>query len=228
MELFLYSVLFGDMLKTSDDNALKMYNKIDLDALKTLGYFETVISSLAKCNYLSQKFVDKIHLLYAEIIKKHPDYKNRIIESYNDMKSIINTCHIDGYELYLYDDILRRELGIFHDDPFRIYDEKQNNFYALHYDELMDDIAFDYHIIMYLLDSNNTLDNEINLDPRFLKSIRYVIWSLGNEIDSLTKIKIIQTLKYRETMLEGFSLKKIGIIHEQKKLIRRLNYAASK
>lgn len=226
MKLYLYSILFGAMLKTSDKNAKEMYNKLDLNVLNTLGYLETVINSLAQSNYMSEKFINRVHLLYDEIIKKNPENRTRIIESYNDMKSVLNTCHVDGYELYLYDDILRREFGVFHDDPLRLYDDKQNTFYAFHYDELMDDIAFDYYTINYLLTNDSTLDNEINLDPRFLKSIRYVIWSLGNEIDSITKIKIIQTLKYRETMLKGF--KKISVINEQNKLIRRLNYARSK
>lgn len=222
MNVCLYSTLFGDMLKTSKENAMGIYKKLKLSMTDFTGLLEITIHALNSGNYITNNIKERLHLLYNQILDDYPESRTLIIESYNRTKDILNTCKTDKYELFIYDDILRRELGIFHNDPLRLYDNKQNNFYADHYDELMDDIAFDYYVINYLLDSNAVLDNEMCKDSRFLKSMRYVIWSIGDSIDNLTIIKVIQTLKYRETILDDNIFKKINIIGQQNKLIKRL------
>ena len=218
----LYSTLFLSMIETSSKNCLNIYQKLDLTLNDKLWFLNAVSIMLCKDGTLTKEMGDNIHNLYNKLLDDHKSKRVKIIENYNCFKELVNKTKLDGKYKLLFEDIAQREFGIYSKNLIPFYETAINDFYILHYDKFMDDIAFDFEVINYLVHPFMELDNNICADERFLKSLKYIVNLNHNYVDCEMYFKIKATLAYRETLIDNGFIKNIKIKNEHKKIVKRL------
>lgn len=221
--LSLYYILFMSMLETNVENCLNIYNNLDLPCAEIKKLLEGIALIVGTDGRMTKEMSDKVHFLYDRLLCDYPKEKISTVESYNRVKEVFNNNKLDNkYEL-MYEGIMQREFGIYNPKLFCFYMEDAKNFYIFHYDELMQDIAFDYHVINYLTHPFMTIDNDICFDSRFIKSLKYIVNLSNNMLDEELCLKIKMTLKYIESANSYGFISKVKMQHEHKKIIKRMD-----
>lgn len=171
----LHELLILSMLKTDKKNCLKILNNLKNNEIEILlSYIENTVLALVQDNSLTRNMVDNIHEVYDYLLTNNSEFKTLIVESYNMIKGKLNCATYDGMENMLFEDIMVREYGAFSYIYILLNKDKFDDFYAYHYQELMEDIAFDYDVIAYLTNEKLNNKDSIVYDLKFSKSIRYL------------------------------------------------------
>lgn len=218
----LYSTLFLSMVETSSKNCLMMYQKLDLDLDDKLWFLNVVAVMVCKDHTLTKEMSDNFHFLYNRLLDDYEDERVKIIENYNAFKGLANKTKLDTKYKLLFEDIGQREFGVYNKNQLIFYENVVNNFYIFHYNEFMDNIAFDVEVINYLLHPFSELDNDICADERFIKSLKYIVNLNSDYLDFEMYLKIKTTLLYRETLVDNGFIKNIKMKNEHKKIVKRL------
>lgn len=171
----LYNFVMLTMLKTNKDNCLSILNnlrKTDISFMLTL--IENNVEALIYGNILTRKMVDNIHNIYYYLLDNDKENRIEIVNSYNALKTKLNSACYDENERMIFEDIRIKEFGVINLIGFLTSLTKSKEFYNTNYKQLMDNIAFDYEVIAYLINKDIEEDDAIIYDPRVSKCIRYI------------------------------------------------------
>ena len=221
--LSLYSILFMSMLETDSNNSFNMYINLDLSCEEKRKLLEGTALVLGKNCQITKEMADKVHFLYDRLLCDYPNQKVKTVESYNRVKGVFNQNKLDNKYQLIYEEIIQREFGIYNENLFCFYIEAAKDFYIFHHEELMQDIAFDYHVINYLTHPFMELDNKICFDKRFIKSLRYIVNLDYENLDYELYLKIKMTLKYIGIAKPYNFTEKIKFHREAKKILKRMD-----
>lgn len=222
IDVSLYSTLFLSMVETNSKNCLEMYHKLDLSLDDKLWFLNAVAVMVSKDHTLTKEMSDNFHSLYNKLLDDYKDERVKIVGNYNAFKGLANKTKLDTKYKLLFEDIGQREYGVYSRNQLIFYENIINDYYILHYDDFMDDIAFDVEVINYLVHPFSELDNDICADERFIKSLKYIVNLNSEYIDYEMYLKIKTTLSYRETLINKGFIGNIKMKNEHKKIVKRL------
>lgn len=219
---YLYATLFMSMLETDSKNCLEIYKELDLSFNNKLTFLEGTAITIINGATITKNISDNIHLLYNKLIDDYKKDRVAIIESYNKVKGLLNNTTLDDHNKLICEDIAQREFGIYDKRISILYQDAINDFYLLNYAQFMDDIAFDFKVINYLVHPFMEIDNDICADERFLKSLKYIVNLNHDNLDYEMYMKIKVILEYRETLINNGFIGNIKMKNEHKKIVKRL------
>lgn len=200
-KIALYNLIILTMFKTDKNNCLSILNnlkKTDVSFLLTL--IENNIVAVIHGATLTRNMAENIHNIYYCLMDNYKENRVEIVNSYNMMKSNLNKASYDEHEHIIFEDIRLREFGVTGILDFFLSLKKCDEFYNQNYKEIMNNIAFDYDTIAYLINKSVEDNDSILYDPRFNKSIRCICILYPELLDDIEfKEKVETILKLGKT-----------------------------